>query len=156
MRLIPGTPALEPKLIRRPASNLSHISGSVAALATPFRDGCVNGTALAALCERQIRRGTAAPVVRGSTGEAAALSPVEQSRVIALAVEAAADRVPVIAGSNAPATEAATVLAVAAAPYSRPTQEGTGWRLASRSHFGQGRGRRPAATDPGDLGPWCA
>lgn len=106
------------------------------ALVTPFHDGQVHAIALATQCERQIRRGTAALVVCGSTGEAAALSPAEQARVVAIAVETAANRVPVIAGCGAPATEAATVLAVGAArngaaallcaapPYSRPTQEG--------------------------------
>ncbi len=106
------------------------------ALVTPYRDGQVHAIALVTQCERQIRRGTAALVVCGSTGEAAALSPAEQARVVALAVEAASNRVPVIAGCSAPATEAATILAIGAArngatallcaapPYSRPTQEG--------------------------------
>ncbi len=108
----------------------------MSALVTPFHDGQVHAIALATQCERQIRRGTAALVVCGSTGEAAALSPAEQARVVALAVEAASNRVPVVAGCGAPATEAAAVLAVSAArngaaallcappPYSRPTQEG--------------------------------
>jgi len=110
--------------------------GSMTALVTPFRDGQVDTVALSTQCERQIRRGTSVLVVCGSTGEAATLSPAEQARVVALAVEAASNRVPVVAGCGAPATEAAAVLAVSAArngaaallcappPYSRPTQEG--------------------------------
>ncbi len=120
--------------------------GSAVALVTPFRDGQVDDDALAALCDRQARGGTAALVVCGSTGEAAALSPAEQVRVVAVAVEAASCRVPIIAGCNAPATEAATVLAAAAArngaaallcsppPYSRPTQEGIASHIRAVAH----------------------
>ncbi len=120
--------------------------GSAVALVTPFRDGQVDDDALAALCDRQVRGGTTALVVCGSTGEAAALSPAEQARVVAVAVEAASCRVPVIAGCNAPATEAATLLAAAAArngaaallcsppPYSRPTQEGIASHVRAVAH----------------------
>ena len=58
---------------------VSRLGGSLAAVVTPFRDGILDGPALAALCERQVRRGTAALVVCGSTGEAPALSPAEQA-----------------------------------------------------------------------------
>lgn len=136
MRVIPGSSALGRRPINQLLGSLSLAGGSMAALVTPFRNGQVDALALATQCERQIRRRTAALVVCGSTGEAAALSPAEQARVVALAVEAASNRVPVIAGCGAPATEAATVLAAGAArngaaallcaapPYSRPTQEG--------------------------------
>ncbi len=146
MRLILGIPALDWKTTHRQAGSLSHLSGSVTAMVMPFRDGCVDGTVLATLCERQIRAGTAALVVCGSTGEAAALSLAEQARVVAVVVEAVADRVPVIAGCCAPATEAATILAVAAAqngattllcippPYSRPTQEGIAAHVRAVAH----------------------
>jgi 4-hydroxy-tetrahydrodipicolinate synthase len=92
--------------------------------------------ALARLCERQVEHGTSAIIVCGSTGEAAALSAPEQARAIAVAVEAASSRVPVIAGCTAPATGASVVLAAGAAragadgllcappPYTRPTQAG--------------------------------
>ena len=110
--------------------------GSLVALATPFRSGVIDMTALADLTDRQIRRGTTSLVVCGSTGEAAALDTAEQARALAIVLEAANRRVPVIAGCAAPATEAATHLAAAAAragasallvappPYSRPTQDG--------------------------------
>ena len=83
-----------------------------------------------------MRRGTAALVVCGSTGEAPALLPSEVMRVVRTASEAVAGRVPVIAGCWAPATDAAMALAGAAvrsgadallvAPpaYSKPTQAG--------------------------------
>jgi 4-hydroxy-tetrahydrodipicolinate synthase len=146
MRMIPDVSALGRRATNHPSGSLSQIGGSVTALVTPFRDGRVDGNALAALCERQIRGGTAALVVCGSTGEAAALSPAEQARVVAIAVDAASNRVAVIAGCGAPATDAATALAIAAArngatavlcappPYSRPTQEGIAAHVRAVAH----------------------
>ena len=136
MRVIPGSSAPGRKPTNQPLGSLSLRIGSTTALATPFRDGQVDAVALATQCERQIRRGTAALVVCGSSGEVAALSLDEHARVVALAVDAASNRVPVIAGCGAPATDAAIGLAIGAArngatallcaapPYSRPTQEG--------------------------------
>jgi 4-hydroxy-tetrahydrodipicolinate synthase len=110
--------------------------GSMTALVTPFRGGRLDEHRLFALCEAQVKAGTTALVLCGSTGEAAALSQAEQSRVIGIGIEASLGRVPVIAGCAAPATEAAVAVAAAAArsraaavlcappPYSRPTQDG--------------------------------
>ena len=144
MRLIPGLSALG--RTNQPSGSLGCTGGSAVALVTPFRDGQVDDGALAALCERQIRAGTSALIVCGSTGEAAALSAAEQARVVAVAVEAAANRVSVIAGCGAPATEAATLLAAGAArngaagllcappPYSRPTQDGIAAHVRAVAH----------------------
>lgn len=147
MRLIPGFSARHPSTLggdNQFRGSLGFTGGSAVALVTPFRDGRVDEGALAALCERQVRAGTAALVVCGSTGEAPALSAAEQARVVAVAVEAV--RVPVIAGCGAPATEAATLLAVAAArngaagllcappPYSRPTQDGIAAHVRAVAH----------------------
>ncbi len=146
MRLIPGISDLGRRASHRPSGGLANIGGSVTALVTPFRDGQVDGGALASLCERQVRGGTAALVACGSTGEAGSLSAAEHARVVAVAVEAAGNRVPVIAGCGAPATEAATVLAAAAAragaaavlcappPYARPTQEGIAAHVRAVAH----------------------
>jgi 4-hydroxy-tetrahydrodipicolinate synthase len=112
------------------------LSGSMTALATPFRDGMIDGPAFVALCQRQIERGTTALVVCGSTGEAAALSQEEQASVIRMAVTVARGRVPVIAGCGGPSTEVAGAMAQLAAscgaagllcaptPYVKPSQEG--------------------------------
>ena len=111
-------------------------SGSATALATPFHHGTVDVACMERLCERQIVRGTAALVVCGSTGEAAALTVQEQSMLVRLAVKVTAGRVPVMAGCAASNTEAAMELASAVTlagadallcappPYVRPTQEG--------------------------------
>jgi len=129
------SPAWEPDQARQ-RSGLGQAGGSLVAIVTPFRDRKLDGDALATLCERQIRRGSTGIVVCGSTGEAAALSSSEHGRVVAVAAEAAAGRVPVIAGCGALSTERSVRLAIIAAcngaaallcappPYSRPTQDG--------------------------------
>ena len=116
--------------------SIAGLGGSLTALATPFRDGTLDGDALVVLCERQIERGTAALIVCGSTGEAAALSQHEYARAVSIVVEAAADRGPGLAGCPAMATAAAMAFGVAAAaagadallcaapPYVKPTSEG--------------------------------
>jgi 4-hydroxy-tetrahydrodipicolinate synthase len=120
--------------------------GSLTALITPFRDQTLDETAFVALCERQIARGTAGLVVCGSTGEAASLHAEEQALLTALAVAAAAGRVPVIAGCQAPATRQAVQLAgllakagadallVAPTPYVKPTQQGIVCHVRAIAH----------------------
>lgn len=136
MRVISNAGPIKARNSRHPAAHPPPLGGSVVALVTPFAEGQVDAAALAALCDRQIRRGSAALVVCGSTGEAIALASAEHARVVAVAVEAAASRVPVIAGCGALATEDSAALAAksvrhgasavlcAPPPYSRPTQEG--------------------------------
>jgi 4-hydroxy-tetrahydrodipicolinate synthase len=116
--------------------NLHGISGSWVALVTPFRADGIDEDALGRLIDWQIQRGTSALVMCGSTGEAATLTPIEALRVIHIAVEAAAGRVPVIAGCTASATDHSVSLAVdamragadallcAPPPYVKPTQDG--------------------------------
>jgi 4-hydroxy-tetrahydrodipicolinate synthase len=115
---------------------ISGVGGSLTALATPFRDTRVDWDALFRLSVRQIERGTAALIVCGSTGEAAALILSEYAHAVRTVAEAAGGRVPVIAGCTALATSAAVALGVEAAsagadallcavpPYVKPTQEG--------------------------------
>lgn len=112
------------------------IGGSLTALVTPFRDTHVDWNALSLLSERQIDRGTAALVVCGSTGEAAALTLTECAQAVLTVAKAAIGRVPVIAGCTAMATAAAVAMGVEAAsagadallcavpPYVKPTQDG--------------------------------
>jgi len=116
---------------------MSHrLAGSMVALVTPFKDDRIDEAAFIALCRRQLRLGSGALVPCGTTGEAPTLSPAEQVRLIELAVEAAAGRVPVLAGAgcNGTANTIAMVRAAAKAGadaalcvvpyYNRPTQEG--------------------------------
>jgi 4-hydroxy-tetrahydrodipicolinate synthase len=113
-----------------------HLHGSITALITPFKDGKVDEEALQAFVEWQIEEGTHALVSCGTTGESPTLSHDEDMRVTALCVEAAAGRVPVIAGTGSNSTDEAIALtrhakaigadaALLVAPYyNKPTQEG--------------------------------
>lgn len=106
------------------------------ALITPFRDGGVDEEALRALVERQIEAGIDGLVPCGSTGESATLSHDEHNRVVEIVVEAAAGRVPVIAGTGSNSTREAIALtqhakdagadgALLLSPYyNKPTQDG--------------------------------
>ena len=73
-------------------------SGSIPALATPFRDGSFDEAAFRKLVDWQIENGSKALVPCGTTGEASTLSNAEHHRVIEVCIEQAAGRVPVIAG----------------------------------------------------------
>jgi len=74
--------------------------GSITALVTPFRDGQVDFDALKRLVDWQISEGTHGLVPVGTTGESPTLSHEEHEQVIEAVVEAAARRVPVIAGAG--------------------------------------------------------
>jgi 4-hydroxy-tetrahydrodipicolinate synthase len=111
-------------------------SGSIPALVTPFCDGAFAEDKFRALVEWQIAEGSSALVPCGTTGEAPTLSYDEHYRVISVCIEAAAGRVPVIAGcgSNDTATavrhmdfakSAGADAALVVAPYyNRPSQDG--------------------------------
>ncbi len=110
--------------------------GSMTALVTPFRDGRVDEQALRGLIEFQIDNGTDGLVPCGTTGESATLSYEEHDRVIELTIEAAAGRVPVIAGTGSNSTaetiqltkhaeRAGAEAALLITPYyNKPTQQG--------------------------------
>lgn len=111
-------------------------AGSIPALVTPFRGGSVDVPALARLVDWQIEQGSSALVPCGTTGESATLGFDEHYRVFDIVIEAAAGRVPVIAGcgSNDTATAvrhmarakaAGADAALVVAPYyNRPNQDG--------------------------------
>ena len=110
--------------------------GVMTALVTPFREGALDEAALRALVERQIEAGIDGLVPCGSTGESATLSHDEHERVIDIVVDAAAGRVPVVAGTGSNNTAEAIRLTVHAKEagasgallispyYNKPTQEG--------------------------------
>jgi 4-hydroxy-tetrahydrodipicolinate synthase len=111
-------------------------AGALADLVTPFRNGVVDEVALANLVKWQIRNGIAGIVVCGQAGEATSLTPEERAAVIRIAIEAADNQVPVLAGTGTNAT-ASTIdltrkargLGAAAAVivlpyYNKPSQEG--------------------------------
>ncbi len=110
--------------------------GSLCALITPFRDGEVDEAALRNIVDRQVVEGTSGLVPCGTTGESPVLSHDEHDRVVSLTVEAAAGRIPVMAGTGSNSTREAIRLtqharaagadaALLVVPYyNKPTQEG--------------------------------
>ena len=110
--------------------------GSIPALVTPFRDEAFDEGAYRAFVEWQIREGSHGLVPCGTTGESATLSAEEHRRVVAACVDAAAGRVPVIAGCGSNNTAHAIELTRSAKEvgadaalhvppyYNRPNQQG--------------------------------
>ncbi|MEX0322791.1 MAG: 4-hydroxy-tetrahydrodipicolinate synthase [Puniceicoccaceae bacterium] len=112
-------------------------SGVFTALVTPMDDsGLVNWQALSEHVDSQVAAGVDGLVPVGTTGESPTLTPEEHIKVIEVVVEAAAGRVPVIAGTGANSTDEALHLTRQAdlagadaflqvAPYyNKPSQEG--------------------------------
>lgn len=110
--------------------------GTYTALITPFRDDRIDAAAFQALIERQIAAGITGIVPVGTTGESPTLDMDEHIEVIRLAVEYAAGRCQVLAGTGANATKEAIELTQAAEKlgatgtlqvcpyYNKPSQEG--------------------------------
>jgi len=110
--------------------------GAIVAIVTPFKNGQVDEETYRKLIEFQIANGTDGIVPCGTTGESSTLSHEEHDRVIAIAIDAAKKRVPVIAGTGSNSTDEALRLtrhayeagadgALMVCPYyNRPTQEG--------------------------------
>ena len=80
------------------------IQGSLPALITPFRNGIVDERAYQDFVEKQIEAGSHGLVPCGTTGESVTLTHAEHRRLVILCVEAAAGRVPVIAGAGSNST----------------------------------------------------
>lgn len=111
--------------------------GSIVALITPMTaTGEFDAAGFRSLIETHIAAGTSAIVVLGTTGESPTIMDSERYRIIKLAVEVSAGRIPIIAGTGTNATlstiyetEQAMELGVDACLivtpyYNRPTQEG--------------------------------
>ena len=81
--------------------------GTITALITPFKDGAVDEKAFQDFVDWQINEGVHGLAPCGTTGESPTLSYEEHYRVIELCVEAAAGRVPVIAGTGSNSTDEA-------------------------------------------------
>ncbi|HTG63366.1 MAG TPA: 4-hydroxy-tetrahydrodipicolinate synthase [Sphingomicrobium sp.] len=117
--------------------------GSIPALVTPFAAGRVDPATIREFVEWQIDEGSNALVPCGTTGEAATLSDDEHRQVIALTVEVARGRVPVLAGCGSNNTahaieltrnakEAGADAALHVPPYyNRPNQDGIYAHLAA-------------------------
>ncbi|HEY5762551.1 MAG TPA: 4-hydroxy-tetrahydrodipicolinate synthase [Rhodocyclaceae bacterium] len=113
------------------------ITGSIVAIVTPMHeDGSLDFEAFRRLVDHHIAEGTDAIVVAGTTGESPTVDVDEHCELIKVAVECAARRVPIIAGTGANSTAEAIELSrfarrvganacLSVVPYyNKPTQEG--------------------------------
>jgi 4-hydroxy-tetrahydrodipicolinate synthase len=113
------------------------LTGSLVAIVTPMReDGSLDIGRFKSLIDWHIAEGTRGIVVVGTTGESPTVNFDEHKELIHIAVEHAAGRVPVIAGTGANSTAEAVELSESAKRsgaqftlsvvpyYNKPTQEG--------------------------------
>jgi 4-hydroxy-tetrahydrodipicolinate synthase len=113
------------------------IQGSIVAIVSPMHpDGSLDLDSFRALIEWHIAEGTQAIVAVGTSGESPTVSVLEHCELIRVAVDQAAKRIPVIAGTGGNSTEEAVELTrfakeagadagLSVVPYyNRPTQEG--------------------------------
>jgi 4-hydroxy-tetrahydrodipicolinate synthase len=113
------------------------LTGSIVAIVTPMReDGELDLARFRALMDWHIAEGTDGIVVVGTTGESPTVDFDEHKELIRIAVEHAAGRIPVIAGTGANSTAEAIELSESAKKagaaaslsvvpyYNKPTQEG--------------------------------
>ena len=78
--------------------------GVATALVTPFKNGTIDLPTLQKLMDRQIGSGIDAIVICGTTGESATLTTQEQLSLISHAVDYAAGRCKIIAGTGSNST----------------------------------------------------
>ncbi len=110
--------------------------GTFTAIITPFKDGKIDEPAFRKLVELQVEGGVEGIVPVGTTGESPTVNRREHLEIIRIAVDAAAGRILVIAGTGANSTTEAIYLTTEAAKlgvdatlqvtpyYNKPSQEG--------------------------------
>ncbi len=115
-----------------------NLRGCGTALVTPFtHDGSIDEKALRSLVSWQVKSGIDFLLPCGTTGETPTLDRDEWIRVIEITIEAAAGRVPIMAGATSNSTRDAVektrtvsaihgvdVILTASPYYNKPTQEG--------------------------------
>jgi 4-hydroxy-tetrahydrodipicolinate synthase len=121
---------------KRPKDDLAKLRGSIPPLITPFTGGDVDYAKYAELVEFQIEQGSHGILVNGTTAEPSTLTTEERNRLVTIAVDTAAGRVPVVAATGSQSlaeSRALTEHAVAAGAdallivtpyYIRPPQRG--------------------------------
>jgi len=111
--------------------------GSLVALVTPFdRNNRVDYASLKRLIDFHVDKGTDGLVIAGTTGESATLTRSEHIELVGRAIEIAAGRLPIVAGTGSNSTAQTIELSLAVADpgiaaylvvvpyYNKPTQEG--------------------------------
>jgi 4-hydroxy-tetrahydrodipicolinate synthase len=117
-------------------SSADRLRGSVPPLITPFRNGAVDYDAYARIVAFHIEHGSHGVLVNGTTAEPATLTVEERNRLVDVAVQAAAGRITVVAGTGSQSlfeTQALTehaaragadALLIVTPYYTRPPQRG--------------------------------
>jgi len=115
---------------------LDRLKGSIPPLVTPFYNGEVDYDAYAKLVAFQIKNGSHGLLVNGTTAEPSTLSVEERNRLVDIAVQVAAQRVPVVAATGSQslretreltehaAKAGADALLIVTPYYIRPPQRG--------------------------------
>ena len=118
------------------SNRLDRLKGSIPPLVTPFRKGAVDYDAYARLVAFQIQNGSHGILVNGTTAEPSTLSVEERNRLVDVAVQTAAGRVPVVAATGSQslretreltehaAKAGADALLIVTPYYIRPPQRG--------------------------------
>lgn len=122
---------------------MSIFKGSGVAIVTPFNQSGVDLEKLKEIIEDQIKAGTDAIIVCGTTGEASTMSESERKEAIKHTVDVVNKRIPVIAGTGSNNTDASVKMSIWAESigvdglliitpyYNRTTQKGL------VAHFGE-------------------
>ncbi len=118
------------------AAGMAQLKGSIPPLITPFRHGEIDFDGYAGLVNFQVGEGSHGVLVNGTTSEPSTRTVAERNRLVDVAMETVAGRIPVVAATGAQSlaeTQALTAHAVQAGvdallivtPYHiRPTQRG--------------------------------
>ena len=112
------------------------LRGSIPPLITPFQNGKVDFEAYAGLVEFQVKNGSHGILVNGTTSEPASLTVEERNKILDVAVEAVAGRLPIVAATGSQNLQETSVLTdhaekagadallIVTPYYSRPPQRG--------------------------------
>lgn len=115
---------------------LAALRGSIPPLITPFKRGAVDYERYAELVEWEIAEGSHGILVNGTTAEPSTLTLDERNRLVTLAIETAAGRVPVVAATGSQSlaesraltehavTAGADALLIVTPYYVKPPQRG--------------------------------
>ena len=112
------------------------LRGSIPPLITPFRNGKVDYDAYAGLVEFQVKNGSHGILVNGTTSEPASLTVEERNRLVDVAIDAAAGKLPIVAATGSQSLQetsaltehaekaGADALLIVTPYYTRPPQRG--------------------------------
>ena len=81
-------------------SKLEALKGSIPPVITPFRNGEVDYDAYARLVDYQVTQGSHGVLVNGTTAEPSTLTTEERNRLVDVAIDTVAGKIPVVAATG--------------------------------------------------------